>query len=173
MVSGGKGVVKRVTVTLIRRPVGITSSQPQPSGGSPDTTQQSTTLGISTPLERESQPGLKRKRPSPTCDEPGVALLLDKFIDAFRDMPPLTPTPMQTIAVASCVVQRPSELALRAFKILEVVLLPCAEDLERIEAHLCGNDDIETSQCRDISPLKHGLMRMHNSFFVKDSYEGD
>ena len=64
--------------------------------------------------------------PSPTCDGPAVALLLHKFIDAFRDMPTLDSDPDANHRC--CETCRPK--ALRAFKILEEVLLPCAGDLE-------------------------------------------
>jgi hypothetical protein len=70
-----------------------------------------------------------------------VALLLDKFIDAFRDMPTLDSDPNANYrCYETC---RPK--ALRAFKILEEVLLLCAGDLEEVESHRYGDTNVETS----------------------------
>jgi hypothetical protein len=59
--------------------------------------------------------------------------------------------------------------ALRAFKILEEVLLLCAGDLEEVESHRYGDTDIETSQISDILLHKRGLVRKHTSILVEDS----
>jgi hypothetical protein len=67
--------------------------------------------------------------PSPTCDGPAVALLLHKFIDAFHDMPSLDSDPEADHRC--CETCRPK--VLRAFKVLEEVLKPCAEDLEDVK----------------------------------------
>lgn len=94
-----------------------------------------------------------------------MALLLHKFIDAFRDMPTLACDP--DADHRCCEMCRPK--ALQAFKILERILLPCAEDLEEFQSHLYGNADVETSQISDISPHKNGLVRKHTSLFIQDS----
>lgn len=94
-----------------------------------------------------------------------MALLLHKFIDAFRDMPALDSDPDANHRC--CETCRPK--ALRAFKILEEVLLPCAGDLEEVESHRYGDADVETSQISDISPHKHGLVRKHTSILIEDS----
>jgi hypothetical protein len=118
-------MVKRVRNSLIRKPVEIASSGPQ-SSDLPAPTQQSATTEkdasrLSQILSWSPDGG---SHPSPTCDGPGVALLLRKFIDAFHDMPALDNDPN---ADHRCFdLCRPK--ALRAFKIFEKVLLPCAKD---------------------------------------------
>jgi hypothetical protein len=94
-----------------------------------------------------------------------VALLLHKFIDAFHDMPALDSDPNANHHY--CKTCRPK--ALRAFKILEEVLLLCAGDLEEVESHCYGDADVETSQISDISLHKHSLVRKHTSVLIKDS----
>jgi hypothetical protein len=125
VVAGGTEMVKRVRNSLIRKPVEIASSGPQ-SSDLPAPTQQSATTEkdasrLSQILSWSPDGG---SHPSPTCDGPGVALLLRKFIDAFHDMPALDNDPN---ADHRCFdLCRPK--ALRAFKIFEKVLLPCAKD---------------------------------------------
>ena len=92
-------------------------------------------------------------------------MLLHKFIDAFRDMPSLDED--SNADHRCCDLCRPK--ALRAFKILENVLLPCAEDLEKISNHRYGDGNVEVSQIGGISPPKRGLIRKHTSLFVEDS----
>lgn len=91
-----------------------------------------------------------------------MALLLHKFIDAFRDMPTLDSDPDANHRC--CETCRPK--ALRAFRILEEVLLPCTGDLEEVETHRYGDADVETSQISDISPHKHSLVRKHTSVLI-------
>jgi hypothetical protein len=62
---------------------------------------------------------------------------------------------------------------LRAFKILEDVLLPCAEDLEKVQSHRYGDGDVEASQITDISTHKHSHVRKHTSLFIQDSSDDD
>jgi len=157
VVADGKEMVKRVKNSLLRKPVEIASSEPQLSGGSvPPSAQR--------PASQQHS-----KRPSPTCDGPAVALLLHKFIDAFHDMPSLDNDPEADHRC--CETCRPK--VLKAFKVLEEVLKPCAEDLEDVEKHRYANADIDTSQISDISPLKHGLVRKHTSVFITDSSDED
>jgi hypothetical protein len=159
VVSGGKEMVKRVKNSLVRKPVEITPAEPQSSGHDSAPMQLSTTTSIPEISQRQSE------RPFRTCDGPAVALLLHKFIDAFRDMPALDSDPDANHRC--CETCRPK--ALRAFKILEEVLLPCAGDLEEVESHRYGDADVETSQISDISPHKHGLVRKHTSILIEDS----
>jgi hypothetical protein len=119
--------------------------------------QLSTTTSIPE-VSQQQQP----ERPFPTCDGPAVALLLHKFIDAFRDMPTLDSDPDANHRC--CETCRPK--ALRAFRILEEVLLPCTGDLEEVETHRYGDADVETSQISDISPHNHSLVRKHTSVFI-------
>jgi len=70
-----------------------------------------------------------------------MALLLRKFIKAFRDMPTLDNDP--DVDHRYCDSYR--LVALRAFKILENVLLPYAEDLESVRTHHYAGKDIDAS----------------------------
>jgi hypothetical protein len=162
VVADGKEMVKRVKNSLLRKPVEIISSEPQLPGGSvPPSAQRP--QDVSKASERQSG------HPSPTCDGPAVALLLHKFIDAFHDMPSLDNDPEADHRC--CETCRPK--VLRAFKVLEEVLKPCAEDLEDVETHRYANTDINTSQISDISPLKQALVRKHTSVFITDSSDED
>jgi hypothetical protein len=151
-------MVKKVKNSLVRKPVETTSSDPHLSRGDEPMSMQQPLLTSETSQQQSI-------RPSPTCDGPGVALLLRKFIDAFRDMPTLDSDP--SADHCCCETCRPD--ASRTFRILEEVLLPCAEDLERVGTHRYGDADVETNQINDISPHKHGLIRNHMSVFVKNS----
>jgi hypothetical protein len=162
VVADGKEMVKRVKNSLVRKPVEITSSEPQLSGGSVPPSAQKL-QDVSRASKGQS------KRPSPTCDGLAVALLLHKFIDAFHDMPSLDDDP--DADHRCCETCRPK--VLKAFKVLEEVLKPCAEDLEDVEKHRYANADIDTSQISDISPLKRGLVRKHTSVFITDSSDED
>jgi len=154
--------VKRVKNSLVRKPVEITSSEPQLSGGSvPPSAQKPQDVSMASKGQS--------KRTAPTCDGPAVALLLHKFIDTFHDMPSLDDDPEADHRC--CETCRPKVLA--AFKVLEEVLKPCAEDLEDVETHRHANTDIETSQVSDISPLKRALVRKHTSVFITDSSDDD
>jgi hypothetical protein len=107
--------------------------------------------------------------PSPTCDSPTVALLLHKFIDAFHDMPSLDNDPeADRHCYETCCPK-----VLRAFKVLEEVLKPCAEDLEDVETHQYANDSLVRDQTNDDSTHKHGLVWKHMSVFIKDSSDKD
>lgn len=127
-------MVKRVKNSLVRKPVEITSSEPQLSGGS-------------VPLLAQKPQDVSRalkghlKHPSPTCDSPAVALLLHKFIDAFHEMPFLDDDPEADHRCCETCCPK----VLKAFKVLEEVLKPCAKDLEDVETHRCANADIDTS----------------------------
>lgn len=170
VVTGGKEVVKRVRNSLLRKPVDVTSSEVQPSEN-PASTQRcmSATRDVPVKAARQPQSNPHKSLPSSTCDGPGVALLLHKFIDAFHDMSTLDDDPE---ADHRCCEQcRPK--VLRAFKILEDVLLPCAEDLEKVQGHHYGDGDVEASQIIDISPRKRGLIRKHTSLFIQDSSDED
>jgi hypothetical protein len=70
-----------------------------------------------------------------------MALLLHKFIDAFCDMPTLDSDPDANYRYCeTCRLK-----ALRAFKILEEVLLLCAGDLKEVESYRYSDADVETS----------------------------
>ncbi|KAI1000004.1 hypothetical protein K3495_g8193 [Podosphaera aphanis] len=160
IVGDGNEMVKRVKNSLIRKPVQVTSPEPQSSVGNvPPSAQRPL------PASKAQQSG----RHSPTCDGPAVAMLLHKFIDAFQDMPSLDNDPEADHRC--CDTCRPK--VLRAFKALEEVLKPCTEDLEDVEKHHYANADIDTSQISDISPLKHGMVRKHTSVFITDSSDED
>ena len=157
VVADGKEMVKRVKNTLLRKPVEVTSPEPQASRESvPPSAQRSASQKYS-------------KHPSPTCDGPAVALLLHKFIDALHDMPSLDDDPEADHHC--CDTCRPK--VLKAFKVLEEVLKPCAGDLEGVEKHRYANADIDTSQISDISPIKRGMVRKHTSVFITDSSDDD
>lgn len=162
IVGDGNEMVKRVKNSLIRKPVEVTSPEPQSSVGSvPPSAQRP--QGVSKASQQQSG------HPSPTCDGPAVALLLHKFIDAFHDMPSLDNDPEADHRC--CETCRPK--VLKAFKVLEEVLKPCAEDLEDVQKHRYADADIDTSQISDISPLKRGLVRKHTSVFITDSSDED
>jgi hypothetical protein len=162
VVADGKEMVKRVKNSLLRKPVEIISSEPQLPGGSvPPSAQR--------PQDMSKASKRQSGHPSPTCDGPAVALLLHKFIDAFHDMPSLDNDPEADHRC--CETCRPK--VLRAFKVLEEVLKPYAEDLEDVETHRYANTDINTSQISDISPLKQALVRKHTSVFITDSSDED
>jgi hypothetical protein len=80
--------------------------------------------------------------------------------------PPSTVIPTRATAAVKRVDQRLYELS----KFLEV-LLPCAEDLERVAIDHHGDADVETSQINDISLYKYVLVRKHTSEFSQDSSE--
>jgi hypothetical protein len=110
-------MVKRVKNSLVRKPVEITSAEPQLSGHDSASMQLLTTTSIPKISQRQSE------RPFPTCDGPAVALLLYKFIDAFRDMPALDSDPNANHRCCeTCRLK-----ALRAFKILEEILFHVRE----------------------------------------------
>jgi hypothetical protein len=169
VVADGKEMVKRVKNSLVRKPVEVTSSEPQLSAGSvPPSAQQplpasKAPQGVSEASQRRS------KRPSPTCDGPAVALLLHKFIDVFHDMPSLDNDPKADHRC--CETCRPK--VLKASKVLEEVLKPCAEDLEDVENHRYGDDSLVMSQTNDNSTHKQGLVRKHTSVFIEDSSDED
>lgn len=59
-------------------------------------------------------------------------------------------------------------VALRAFKILENVLLPCAGDLENIKTHHYRGEDVDAST--EVSlPNKRIRTRDRTSLFIKES----
>jgi hypothetical protein len=166
VVTAGTEMVKRVRNSLIRKPVEITSSGSQPSDPPAPMQQSATTdkdLSKLSQIHSESPHG--EAYHLPTCDGPGVALLLHKFIDAFHDIPALDDDP--NADHRCCDLCRPK--ALRAFKILENVLLPCAKDLEMIQSHHYGDGNVEASQIGGISPPKRGRVRKHPSLFIEDS----
>jgi hypothetical protein len=96
-----------------------------------------------------------------------VALLLYKFIDAFRDIPFLDSDPNANYYYYETYRLK----ALRAFKILEEVLLLYTGDLEEVKSHYYGNTNIKTSQISNILPYKHGLVRKHTSVLIEDSLD--
>ena len=162
VVADGKEMVKRVKNSLVRKPVEITSSEPQLSGGSvPPSAQKPQDVSKAS----KGQP----KRPSPTCDGPAVALLLHKFIDAFHDMPSLDEDPEADHRC--CETCRPK--VLKAVKVLEEILKPCAEDLEDVEKHRYANVSLARSQKDNDSINKQGLVLEHMSVFIEDSLDED
>jgi hypothetical protein len=165
VVTGGTEMVKRVRNSLIRKPVAITSSEPQ-SLNLPTPAQQSVTTDKDVSQSSQTHSQL---HPSPTCDGPGVALLLRKFIDAFYSMPTLDNDP--NADHRCCDLCRPK--ALRAFKILESVLRPCVKDLEKIQIHRYSDGNVEATQICDISPSRRGMVRKHTSLFVDGSLDDD
>jgi hypothetical protein len=64
-------------------------------------------------------------------------------------------------------------VALRAFKILENVLLPCAGDLESIETHHYRGEDVDASQLHDISPHKRARIKRRAILSVQDSSDDE
>jgi len=104
-----------------------------------------------------------------TCDGPAVALLLHKFIGAFREMLALD----NDLEADHCCCDSCHLVALRAFKILENVLLPCAGDLENIETHHYRGEDVGASQLHDISPHKHARTKRRAIQSVQDSSDDD
>ncbi|KAK3111395.1 hypothetical protein LTR53_013408 [Teratosphaeriaceae sp. CCFEE 6253] len=161
VLANGKGMVRRVGNVLVRKPVatrssGLISSHAPPSQQSASPSQ---------PLSQQPQVDGDTPHSLRTCDGPGVALLLHKVIDAFREMPIVDNYPND--GRGCCEMCRPK--ALRAFKVLENVLLPCAGDLEKIRVHHFGGSDVPTNQITSVSPHKHGLIREHPSLFIQDS----
>lgn len=161
VLENGKEMVKRVGKSLLHKPIDLTSSGSQVSHIS----------GLSQredPAD-ESVSRVGRTHSYPTCDGPAVALLLHKFIGAFREMPALDNDPEADHRCCdSC---RP--VALRAFKILENVLLPCAGDLENIGTHHYGGEDVDASQLHDISPHKRARIKRRAIQSVQDSSDDD
>lgn len=105
------------------------------------------------------------RRALPTCDGPGVALLLHKLVDAFSEMPSLDDT--LDAGHRCCDTCRPK--ALRAFRVVTNVLLPCAEDLEKVNNHCFEGNDVVPRQLSDISPHKHGPGKSQSPLFIEDS----
>jgi hypothetical protein len=159
--ENGIEMVKRVGNSLLHKPIDLTSpgSQVPPNSGSSQRSHPA----------NESAPRAHRTNFSPTCDGPAVAMLLHKFIGAFRDMPALDNDPEATHRCCnSC---RP--VALRAFKILENVLLPCAGDLENIETHHYEGEDVDASQLHDISPHTRARTKRRAILSVQDSSDDE
>jgi hypothetical protein len=91
-----------------------------------------------------------------------MALLLYKFIKAFRDMPTLD----NDLEADYRYCDSYYPVALQAFKILENVLLPCARDLENVGNYHYSSEDIDTSQVTDISLPKRRRTKDRSSLFV-------
>lgn len=170
VLENGKEMVKRVGKALLHRPIDLTSPEAQSSQVSvssqrPDEAKKP----ISTAPDQQSGRREDERHTSSTCDGPAVALLLRKFIEAFRDMPGLDHDPEADHRCCdSC---RP--VALRAFKILENVLFPCAGDLENVDTHQYGGESIDTSQVIDISPPKRRRIEGRSSLFIQDSSDDE
>jgi hypothetical protein len=166
LLENGKEMVKRVGNSLLHKPIDLTSPEAQSPRGSVSS-QQPDTADKFASVAPDQQSGLEKgqKHPFSTCDGPAVALVLRKLIDAFRDMPALDNDPEADHRCCdSC---RP--VALRAFKILETMLSPCAGDLENVGTHHYGGEDIDTSQVTDISPPKRRRTKERRSLFIEES----
>lgn len=165
VLGNGKEMVKRVGNALLHRPIDLTSPEAQSSpvivsSQRPDEANKY----ISAALDQQSVLREDDRHASSTCDGPAVALLLRKLIEAFRDMPGLDNDPEADHRCCdSC---RP--VALRAFKILENVLSPCAGDLEDVGIHHYGGNDINASQVTDNSPPKRRKIQGRNPLFIQD-----
>jgi hypothetical protein len=166
VLANGKEMARRVGDVFLRKPLAEASPEPAASN-EPSNHQSSMTSRPPSAQPRQDSDLVKSRTQSRTCDGPGVALLLHKFMDAFREVFNLDKEP--GTAHGCCGACRPK--ALRAFRILENVLLPCAEDLEKVDQHLVGGNIISTSQTTDISPRKHPLSREYLSIFIEDSSE--
>jgi hypothetical protein len=104
-----------------------------------------------------------------SCERPGVALLLHKFVDAFREMPALDNDP--NAAHGCCATCR--RKALRVFKIIEEALLPCAAELEEVEKYIFGGESVSRSQIPNVSPRKQPLHRKYASLFIESSSDDE
>jgi hypothetical protein len=161
VLENGRETVKRVGNSLLHKPIDLISpgSQAPLNSGSSHRSHPG----------NEPAPRARQTSSSPTCDGPAVALLLHKFIGAFREMPALDNDPEANHRCCdSC---RP--VALRAFKILENVLLPCAGDLESIETHHYRGEDVDASQLHDISPHKRARIKRRAILSVQDSSDDE
>jgi hypothetical protein len=98
-----------------------------------------------------------------------VALLLCKFIEAFRDMPTLDNDP----DVDYCCCDSCRLVALQAFKILENVLLPYTRDLENVRTYYYAGKDIDASQITDIPLHKRRRTKDRTALFVQDSSDDE
>lgn len=165
--ANGKEMSKRVGNTLVRKPVDAVDVS---ESGTPPLTQQPHQRSSPDTQPPSAQPQrlapVARMRP---CDGPSVALFLRKLVDTFREMPALDNDP--NAAHGCCETCRPKSL--RAFKILEQALLPCAEELENVDAHVFGGESVPTSQITDVSPPKKPLQREHTSLFIESSSDGE
>ena len=166
VLENGKEMVKRVGKSLLHKPIDLTSSEAQSPQNS-DSSQQPGPADESTSATLDQQSGLGKSEThsSSTCDGPAVALLLRKFFEAFRDMPTLDNDP--DVDHRRCDSCRP--VALRAFKILENVLLPCAGDLENVGTHHYAGEDIDASHITDISPYKRRRTKDRSALFIEES----
>lgn len=175
--AGGKEKVKRVGNCLIRKPIEEPIADPA-SSNEPTATQSSDQHrdlpsipehGSSSPPVRAPAPRTAVRFHQPTCNGPGVALVLHKLVDALSEMPSLEDFP--GAKRRCCDTCRPK--ALRAFRVVTNVLLPCAEDLEKITHHHFEGLDLVPSQIDDISPYKHGPGKSQSPLFVEDSSDKD
>lgn len=170
VVDGGKAKVKRVGNCLIHKPVEEAPAELASSEEHGITQLSDTQLEIPSTPERGSSPPATREPAlrkavryrHPTCDGPGVALMLHKLVDALSEMPTLEDFP--GARHRCCDICRPK--ALRAFRVVTEVLLPCAEDLEKITQHHFAGHEIVPSQISDISPHKHGTGQSQSLLFV-------
>jgi hypothetical protein len=169
VVADGKEMVKRVKNSLIRKPIEVTSSEPQLSAGSVPLSAQQPLPASKAPQGVSEASQRRSGRSSPTRDGLAVALMLHKFINVFHDMPSLDNDPKADHRC--CETCRPK--VLKAFKVLEELLKPCAEDLEDVENHRYGDDSLVMSQTNDNPTHKQGLVRKHTSVFIEDSSDED
>lgn len=93
-----------------------------------------------------------------------MAILLHKLVETFGELRGLDRSPAG--GHGCCENFRPK--ATRAFKILKNFLLPCAEDLDRVQSHVFDGIDALVSQVSDTSPRKRRLVRRHRSMLIED-----
>ena len=110
-----------------------------------------------------------------TCDGPGIALVLGKFVDLYQELRSVnTDTARMTARCCdSCRV-----FVLRALASLEADLVPCVHGLERVEQHLYDGSEVRPSQDHGVSPRKatpggKGVPRMQIISDSSDNSEVD
>lgn len=159
--ADGKTMVKRVRNQIMKKPIAIVVDSSSPTGSSPLTYDQAQAEASSQlPGEALSQPdsfprGTEDGSGLSTCDGPGIAHILRKFIETFED---IQIPGGDTVVVYRCC-DHCRTYALQAVHCLRDVLLPPVAALEEIDRYVFKDSEIPPSQHDDISPCKRDQRR--------------
>ena len=170
--SDGRWLLKRVKNQLIRKPIDIEpDSLADKQTPPPDDPSSQLRVDESTPPPDETSPdetSTECNPGPPSCDGPGIALLLAKFADLYDDMRSHDPDTVRLVqrCCDSC-----RSYVLRALASFKGDIMPCVEGLQRVDRHIFNRHEIPPSQDHDISPHKSPARRY--SAIVVDSSDVD
>jgi len=145
--SGKDGMmVKRVKNQLIRR---LPTAEELAAAEMPSSEllpKAATQSDDDSPAQYDSQPASKA-----SCDGPGIALLLGKFVDLHHELRSLD---TDTVRLARQCCDSCRVFVLRALASLEADLVPCVQGLEQVSKHVFDGSEVQPSQDHGISPRK-------------------